>query len=194
MTSNIDDILERQDPDIPAAEVGQATENARGVSLLRDAQKRRDARTKNLFLDIPTWDGLLCAEYEIIPKEELRVMGERAQRKIRAGEIDASVFDVDLIIRAGVGLYSRDPDTGDRVPIEDEFGLVGFDRIAIVLDKEAQIDSQQKAVRYLMAERGDDDDTWVENVIAISMHAKAISRWMRDPSKRSLDLDELLGE
>ncbi|HEY7414424.1 MAG TPA: hypothetical protein VH593_04470, partial [Ktedonobacteraceae bacterium] len=87
----------------------------------------------------------------------------------------------------------KDPETGERVPIEDEYGHVGYNRIAAVLGKEDELQSNSDVVRYLMSERND-DGSWTENIAAISIHANAISRWMRDPSKRGVDLDDLLGE
>jgi hypothetical protein len=98
-----------------------------------------------------------------------------------------------VIVAASVGLYMRDPDTRERVAIDDEYGHVGYDRIAKMLGKDDELRSNADAVRYLMSER-DEDGGWVENNMAISLHANAIGRWMRDPSKRGVDLDELLGE
>jgi hypothetical protein len=100
---------------------------------------------------------------------------------------------VIAITTACVGLHVRNPDTGERIPLEDEYGHVGYDRIAHILGKDDEIKSQGEAVRYLMAER-DEEGGWVENVMAMSLHAQSIARWMRDPSKQGIDLEELLGE
>lgn len=176
-------------------DIGAATENARGASLLKSAEQRRAQREKHLFLDIPSWDGDLIGEYALIEKENMVRIAERMARKMRQDGADATIGDIELIVQACVGLHARDPQTGDRVPIEDEFGIVKFDRIASVLGVEDQIKSNADAVRYLTAERSDDDDDdWTENVTAINRHAAQISRWMRDPSRRSVDLEALLSE
>jgi hypothetical protein len=173
--------------------IGTAVNGARGLSLLKEAEKRREERERSLFLDIPSWEGDLIGEYRIVPSTELTRIAERQVRRARQGQVDAVKNDIDIITAANIGLYMRDPESGDRVPIEDDYGLVGFDRIATVLGKEEEIKSQADAVRYLTAERKD-DGSWEENAVAIGLHAQSVSRWMRDPSKRALDLEEILGE
>lgn len=183
-----------QDEHAELPEPGTATDGARSLSLLQKAQKERNERETHLFLDIPSWNGDLIGEYEIIDKDVLKDMAERNTKRIRQGGFDKVQADIDLILKAAVGLWVRDPESGDRVMLEDEHGQVGFDRIHIVLNKEHLIKSAAEAVRYLTGERGEDDDTWKENAVAIGMHSQTLSRWMKDPSKRSLNLEELLGE
>jgi hypothetical protein len=174
--------------------IGTALGNARGLSLLQDAEKRRAEREHSLFLDVPTWGGDLVCEYRVVAPEALRRIVESAVRNVRNGNTDEpSANDVRLIIAAAVGLYAKDPETGERVPIEDEQGHVGYNRIAYMLGKEDELKSNADVVRYLMSERNE-DGTWTENITAISIHANAISNWMRDPSKRGVDLDDLMGE
>jgi hypothetical protein len=168
---------------------------APSLTILQDAVDRRAKREHNLFLDVPSWDGDLIAEYRVPDPEELKQLAERVMRRARNGdEIKSGTADIDLIVAAHVGLYVINPESGDRVAIEDEFGHVGYNRIAKVLGKEDEIKSNADAVRYLMAERGDKDGTWVENVVAMSMHANSIQRWMRDTSKRASRIEEVLGE
>jgi hypothetical protein len=174
--------------------IGTSVNGARAQSLLERAEQKRQERESSLFLDIPSWDGDLIGEYQIVPQQELNKVAERVARRVRSGDRDSAKGDIDLIVMANVGLYVRDPESGDRVPIEDEAGIVGFDRIAMVLGKEELIKSNADAVRYLTAERNDKNGTWIDNVVAIGIHAQSISRWMRDPSKRTIDLEELLGE
>lgn len=174
-------------------DIGTAVNGARGLSLLRQAEKERSEREKSLFLDVPSWDGSLIGEYRLIEKDQLRKLTERQLRRFRSGDRDTVQSDIELIVMACVGLYARDPESGDRVSIEDDFGIVTYDRIAKVLGKENEIKSNSDAVRYLTAER-EENGVWEENTIAIGIHAQSISRWMRDPSKRSFDLEELLGE
>src|SRR6188508_3338917 len=150
------------------------------LTILDDAVNRRAKREHNLFLDVPSWDGDLIAEYRVPDPDDLRKLAERVVRRARNGDQEKpGSADIDLIIAACVGLYVIDPDSGSRVAVEDSFGHVGYNRIATVLGKDDEIKSNADAVRYLMAERGDKDGTWVENIVAMSMHANAIQRWMR---------------
>lgn len=177
--------------------IGTALGNAQSLSLLKDAQRKRQARGHTLFLDVPSWDGDLICEYRVVDPDELRKVAERAFRRSRSNgqSPQAAEGDIDLIVTASVGLYAKDPETGKRVAIEDEFGHVGYNRIAKLLGKEDEIKSNSDAVRYLTGERSDDDEEgWVENVVAISLHSNAISNWMKDPSKQAVDLEALLGE
>ena len=174
-------------------EIGTASNGARGLSLLRDAEQKRSEREKSLFLDIPSWDGSLIGEYRLIDKNELTKLAERQIRRFRQGDRDTLKNDIELIVLSCVGLYARDPESGDRVSIEDEFGIVKYDRIGKVLGKDEEIKSASDAVKYLTAER-EENGVWEENSIAIGIHAQSISRWMRDPSKRTFDIEELLGE
>jgi hypothetical protein len=174
--------------------IDTALESARSLSLLQEAEQRRGAREHSLFLDVPTWNGDLIAEYRVVPPEKLQKIAQSAVRQARnnGAEVEPGLTDMLLIVTACVGLYMRDPDTGERVPIEDEFGHVRYDRIAGLLGKD-DIESNREAVKYLMSER-EPDGSYTHNIVAISVHADKISRWMRDPSKRGVDLEELLGE
>lgn len=175
--------------------IDQQVDSARGLSLLQDAEQRRAEREHSLFLDVPTWNGDLIAEYRVPSPDNLRKLAEAAIRRVRSnnGKNEPGANDVSLIAAANVGLYMKDPETEDRVPIEDEVGHVGYDRIATTLGKDGELQSQFDVIRYMMAERND-DGTYTQNVLAISMHANAIQRWMRDTSKRGVDLEDLLGE
>lgn len=171
-----------------------ALNNARGLSLLQEADKRRAEREHSLFLDVPTWGGDLICEYRVVSPDALRRIAEQAMRNVRNGNTDEPASnDVRLIVAAAVGLYAKDPETGERVPIEDELGHISYNRIADLLGKGAELKSNSDVVRYLMSERNE-DGSWTENIAAISIHANAISKWMQDPSKRGVDLDDLLGE
>jgi hypothetical protein len=176
--------------------VGTALEEASGQSLLKKAQKKRQEREHTLFLDVPSWDGDLICEYRVVPPDKLKKVAESVMRRMRNGDSPKpAANDVAMIIASSVGLYAVNPDTGERVPVEDEFGHVGYDRIAKVLGVDEKIKSNDEAVRYLMAERDDDsEEGWTENVMAMSLHANAIGKWTRDPSKQGVDLEELLGE
>jgi hypothetical protein len=185
--------MEMQDNDT-LEDLDTSLDGVQSLSLLKEAQRRRQERERTLFLDVPSWDGDMICEYRVVPPEELRRIAERTMRRVRNGHGDSgSTNDIDIIIAASVGLYMRDPDTGERVAIDDKYGHVGYDRIAVMLGKDDEIQSNADAVRYLMSER-DEDGGWVENTMAISLHANAIGRWMRDPSKRGVDLDDILGE
>lgn len=174
--------------------IDQTVENARGLSLLQEAEKRRSEREHSLFLDVPTWNGELIAEYRVPDPDALRKIAEATIRRVRSsnGRDEPGANDVALIAAANVGLYVKDPDSGDRVPIEDKIGHVGYDRIAAILGKE-ELQSNSEVIRYLMSERND-DGTYTQNVLAISMHANSIQRWMRDTSRRGIDMEDILGE
>lgn len=174
--------------------IGTAVGSAQSLSLLKEAERRRSEREHTLFLDVPSWDGDLVCEYRVVPPDDLKRVAEAAIRRSRnGGKSESAANDVAMIVAAAVGLYVKHPETGERVPVEDEFGHVSYDRIAGVLGKEDDIKSNAEAVRYLMAER-DKEGGWVENIMAMSIHANAIARWTKDTSKRSIDLEELLGE
>lgn len=195
--TNEPSVLEEDDT-IETATTGSSALQARSLTLLQEAQKRRLEREQSLFLDIPTWGGELVGEYRIVGSKELTLIGERAVRRTKQAKQNGSYVspmqgEIDLIVEANVGLYMRDPESGDRVPIEDEYGHVGFDRIAHVLGVEGEVQGRSDVVKYLMSER-EDDGSFKENVVAIGIHANSISTWMRDPSKRSVDVEDLLGE
>jgi hypothetical protein len=174
--------------------IGTALGNAQSLSILKDAQKRRQEREHTLFLAVPSWDGDLICEYKVVPPEDLRKIAEGAVRRSRNGKPpEPAANDIAMIVAACVGLYVKDPESGERVAIEDEFGHVGYNRIAKVLGKEDEIKSNADAVRYLMSER-DEQGGWVENIMAISLHANAIGKWTKDPGRQGVDLEELLGE
>ena len=184
-------------------EPGEASELARGKSLLEQARAKRSKRESHLFIDVPSWDGDLVAEYRVLGSKELEVIAENAGRRIRSGEHDPVHSELDLIAKANVGLYTIDPESGDRVSLEDEHGLVGYNRIAQMLgidndpEIKPKVDSVVKAIKYLTGERKEDGEPgeWQENPTAITQHANRIGRWMRDPSKSGVNiLEEILGE
>jgi hypothetical protein len=173
--------------------IDKSLDNARGISILKQAARKRDERENTLFLDVPTWDGDLVCEYRVVDSTELGRVAEAAVRRMRQnGKVEPAANDIALIVAASVGLWAVDPDSGERVQIEDQFGHVGYDRIHNVLGRD-DIHSNADAVKYLMGDKND-DGTWTVNVIAITMHAQKIQQWMRDPSKRSIGMEELLGE
>lgn len=177
-------------------QIDSAPGKARSLSILKQAEERRASRSGTLFLDIPSWNGELVCEYQIVAREEIVEITERIARQVRSGNgnsIKPGQGDIELIIRACVGLYVIDPESGDRVPVEDENGLVGYDRIAHVMGRD-EIKSQRDTVRYLMGVRTDVDGGWKENLLAVAIHANLIARWMSDPTKRNSDMEALLGE
>jgi hypothetical protein len=177
-------------------QIDSAPAAARSLSILKQAEERRNSRSGTLFLDIPSWNGELIGEYQVVPREEIVELTERIARQVRSGNgsnIKPGQGDIELIIRACVGLYVIDPDTGDRVPIEDEHGHVGYDRIAEVMGR-TDITSQRDTIRYLMGVRTDAAGGWKENLLAVAIHANVIARWMSDPTNRSAAMESLLGE
>jgi hypothetical protein len=181
-------------PEIP--EIGSAPSLARSVSILKGAEQRRNAREGTLFLDVPSWNGELICEYRVVSREEMLTLTNRIQRLMRQanGNPDPARGDFDLIIAACIALYVIDPETGERVPVEDEQGPVGYDRIAHVMGKDDEFKSQREVISYLMGTRTDARGGWQENLLAVSIHANTIARWMSDPTRRSVDVEALLGE
>jgi hypothetical protein len=162
-----------------------AAEEARGISLLRAAAKRREDTGDTLFLDVPTWGGDLVAEYRVIDRQRLETLITRIQREGRNGNSSSArtAADIDLLVEAQVGLYAFDAESSlggsddqGRVPIADEAGTVTYGRIGPILNKEFR--SVREAVLYLMKDNG----------LAISAHAVVVARWMRDPSKTAEQL------
>lgn len=172
--------------------LGGTAEAASATSLLKAAEARRAAREAHLFLDIPGWDGDMIGEYRIIPAKEMTVIAEGVARKFKANGSDPLIGDLEVIIHSCVGLHVNDPETGKRVPIEDEFGHVGYGRIADVLGRD-DITSNADAVKYLTGTRNE-DGSWETNVTAVNQHAQRIQRWMRDPSKRTVNIEDILSE
>jgi hypothetical protein len=163
-------------------------------TLLQKAQERRQKRESTLFLDVPTWDGDLIAEYAILDPDAMKAFASQAAANARNGAEPGS-NDMLLIARMCVGLHVWDGEANKRVSIIDEFGHVGYDRIAKFLGKDHILTSQAEAIKYVMSERDKNDpDKYVVNLIAINLHAASIQKWMRDTSKRSVNLEELLGE
>lgn len=176
---------------------GESPELARSLSLLDRAKAKRAERETHLFLEVPSWDGDLVAEYRVLGSKELEVISDNVTRKIRAGEADQIRADLEVIAKSNVALHMVDPETGDRVTLEDEGGPIGYDRVALLFNMEDQLTSVFKTIQYLTGERKEDGapGEWQENPTAISQHANRIARWMRDPSKSGIGvLEELLGE
>jgi len=177
--------------------VDEALPGAQSLSILRKSAEKRRQRENHLFLDVPSWDGELIAEYRILPPDQLKEMVLRmastVQKQASNGSETIGSGDIQVISSACVGLCVRDPESGDRIPIMDEFGRVGYDRIGTFLDAPASIQSQAEMIKYVMSEK-EEDGSYTVNVIAIGIHANSIAKWMRDPSKRSEDMEGVLGE
>jgi hypothetical protein len=178
--------------------VDEALPGAQSLTLLRKSAERRRKREAHLFLDVPSWDGDLVAEYRVLPPDQLKAMIVRMASKVQKGIQNQNGTqigdgDIQLIASACVGLSIRDPESGDRVEITDEFGRVGFDRIGTFLQAPDEIQGQAEMIKYVMSEK-EEDGTWTPNVIAIGIHANAVAKWMQDPSKRTVDMEGVLGE
>ena len=163
-------------------------------NLIQQAQDRRAKRETHLFLDIPTWDGDLIGEYKILGPDAMKALAEASVARSR-NNAEPGSNDIAAIIAMHVGLHILDRETGKRVAITDEFGHVGFDRIAKFLGQEDILHSQADAIKYLTGDRDKDDPKkFTVNIVALMTHASTIQRWSRDPSKRTFSLEEILGE
>jgi hypothetical protein len=171
--------------EIEGSAADSAAEEAKGISLLRQAEKRREQQADTLFLEVPTWGGDLIAEYKVIDRTRLDTLVRKMQQQARGGNAGnaATMADINLLLEANVGIYAYDADGGDseedcREPIMDDHGTVTYDRIGRVLGKDFR--AAREAVLYLMK----------NNPIAISTHAMNVARWMRDPSKDPMEGQE----
>lgn len=159
-----------------------AAEEAKGVSLLKQAEGNRQKRTHSLFLDIPSWNGDLIAEYRTVARPALEGMIRKIQQEMKNNNDSnaRTAADIDLILATNVGIYAYNPEGGpepedQREAITDGAGTVTYGRIGPILGKE--LPSARRAVMYLFAKDGEDSG------VAISAHALTIARWMQDPSK-----------
>lgn len=168
-----------------------AAEEAKGVSLLRQAAARRTERVHALFLDVPSWDGDLIAEYQVVNRPKLEAMARKISAEAKGGNESSArtAADIDFIVEACVGLYAYDPE-GDseqsrRVPIDDEIGKINYNRfgptLVAIAAPERGVTTVPRSVRDTVlrtfAKEGEDPS------VPISAHAMTIARWMRDPSK-----------
>src|SRR4051812_46786905 len=97
--------MEMQDNDT-LEDLDTSLDGVQSLSLLKEAQRRRQERERTLFLDVPSWDGDMICEYRVVPPEELRRIAERTMRRVRNSHGDSgSTNDIDIIIAASVGLY-----------------------------------------------------------------------------------------
>jgi hypothetical protein len=166
-------LLNDEELDVPE---GPAVEEARGISLLHSAERQRDQQAGTLFLDVPTWGGKLVAEYRVVDRPRLNALAQKIQQMRRDGNETSAMTaaDIDLLLEANVGLYAFDVEAEEgkqRVPINDERGIVTYRRIGPVLGKDFR--TARESVLYMMK----------DNAVAISAHAMKIARWMEDPSK-----------
>lgn len=178
-----------------------AAEEARGVSLLQEAEHEREHRDDTLYLDIPSWGGDLIGAYRPIERTRLETMIRKIMketRKSRGPNSDTNArtaADIDLITATCIGIYARDPGWDGREDAEESRVpvLVGSDpatygTINEVLRK-PQIRSQRDAVLYLFAKPPSEGGPGGDPGVPISAHALTIARYMRDPSKDPTDLE-----
>jgi len=175
-----------------------AAEEAKGISLLRAAAERREKRVHNLFLDVPSWDGDLIAEYAVAGRPKLEAMARKIMAESKGGANEANLrtaADIDFIVEACVGLHALDPEGATeeerRVPIEDDLGKVPYNRFGDIL---VRIAGEGRTVSHVprtaretvlkMFAKDNEDPS-----VPISAHAMVIARWMRDPSKAPMSQD-----
>lgn len=184
------EITHDDDLDITAGPETTAPEEAKGISLLRKADKSRAKRTNTLYLDVPSWAGDLIAAYRVVDRQRLETMVRKIQQEAKSGSDSSArtAADIDLILEANVGLYAYDPEGGPepedrRAPIEDDLGVVPFNRFGDILLRIRPEDREGKPAPRLNSARAVVLYAMEDNAVAISAHALMIARWMRDPSK-----------
>src|SRR4051794_41973733 len=114
-------------PNADVEELGKSLDSAQGLTLLKEAQQRRQARERTLFLDVPSWDGDLVCEYRVMDPEDLRKIAERQMRRARnnGSKLDPIANDIALIVAAAAGLYGKQHKNGGRVANKGEVGPAG---------------------------------------------------------------------
>jgi hypothetical protein len=174
-----------------------ATEEAKGISLLREAEHRREESSDSLFLDVPSWGGDLVAEYRVVDRPRLEKMARKIMQEARGGTNSTArtAADTDLILAANVGIYARDPDgdpdgpDGARVPLIVAGSTATYGTVNEILKKDQYIKSARSAVLYMFAKPQSKDGPPGDAGVAISAHALTVARWMRDPSKSPAELE-----
>jgi hypothetical protein len=71
--------------EIEGSAADSAAEEAKGISLLRQAEKRREQQADTLFLEVPTWGGDLIAEYKVIDRHSPDTLVRKMQQQARGG-------------------------------------------------------------------------------------------------------------
>src|SRR3954468_24834280 len=132
-------------------------ETSRAANLLQKAQERRQKRETHLYLDVPTWDGDLVAEYRILDPDEMRMLADQTAARLRQGDAEPGSNDMDLLNAMCVGLHVFDREETKLEPIIDDFGIVNFTRIDKFLGKQHILKTAFDAIKYLMSERDPDD-------------------------------------
>lgn len=174
-----------------------AVEEAKGVSLLRKAAERREKRVHAAFIDVPSWDGDLIAEYQVVNRGKLETMARKISAESKGGNESSlrTAADIDFIVEACVGLYAYDPE-GDseearRVAITDDLGKVPYTRFGDILVRIAgegrTVTHAPRTAREVVLKTFAKDNE--DPAVPISAHAMMIARWMRDPSKAPTTLD-----
>jgi hypothetical protein len=150
-------------------------EAAESRSLLDRLKKRRDERPDILTLDIPSWDGELKADYQLVTRSDLEQMArkvrQRAQVSEKVGDDQNSGLraDIDFLVKACVRVHAHDSETSEEMEVGTGYNA----GVAAALGNPEGTDNTTGLVLYLFKNNG----------IAVSAHALKIARWMQDTSK-----------
>lgn len=170
---------------------GAALEEAADTSWIAQVKRERDARVEveTLKLGMPTWgtddNPDLVIEFKVIPRPELEDFQRKSQRQIRKRK-GASDVDIQFIAKACVGVYIRNPESGELVHMVDENDrAIRLDkRLARLLDlpEDGAGANSQTLILYLSKDNG----------IALGNLAIKVARWMTNTSAEVEG--EVLGE
>lgn len=163
-------------------EVGLGTPVA---SILDRAVAERDDRLRNqtIKFDIPTWDGALLAEYRLLGRKTVEEMQRRAARDRKT--------EMDMIARACVGIYVRDPDDGTIKPLGENGNHVRYTKELLAkLGKEDKLANKNPEDHHYVVIR----HIFAGNDVALGAHAFRLMSWMADPTDPGDSLGDDLGE
>lgn len=172
-------ILEEAGPDIEPGLSGAEVANGSG-SILDKIKRRKEARTDELTIDLPSWDGDLKAVYQLLDRREIEKMAQRIRAAHVAGKKpDGTTADIDFLIKSCIGIiaYDVEEDIDERIADGFDMSLVQKLDPKDKYGKPVEITDQRQLVAYLTG--------W--NNVALGYHAQKVGRWMQDTSKHPED-------
>lgn len=160
------------------------------TNILQRTAQERDERVKNLkqILPIPSWDGALVAQYEVLSR---KLVEEFSTRK------PSVQGNMDFVLRCCTALYLRDPEGELGGTALDEEGYEGYVRIED--DHGLPVTFDQTLAEKLGMENPDKLKArdvlaycFKDNYIAINTVSAKLMQWMTDTDQEIAK--NLLGE
>jgi hypothetical protein len=166
-----DEVLEDEDISL------NGDDTALGVnveSILQRAQEERDEKLRQLTLklDIPSWDGVFVAEYKLLPRNLVESMQQRSRSK---KDINS---EMDMIARACVNIWVRDPDSGRLIELDEDKPVRYTVDLLKVLGKTKLLEGKKSEKEPYITIR----HMFAGNELSIGAHAFQLITWMADPT------------